>query len=115
MNENWNTANDFIEHKGEEVGNKELSGLVKAIFDTDVGKNRKASLTATQAVAIARARAFAEAYEVPVLDMLCDVLADTSISIKGEGMKQLVTVLSARLQVNDESAKLDRLQNRLMG
>lgn len=92
----------------------DLASLVTAIFGTEIGKNRKAHLTAEQAVQVARARAFADMYDVPELHTLCDVLMDSTISINGRGMKQLVTILSARMQRQDDENNYDKLRSRLL-
>lgn len=95
--------------------NDKLSGLVNAIFDTTIGKNRRAILTPEQAVNISRARAFARIYDVPELDFLCDLLSDTTVSVKGTGLKQLVSVLAARMTADDGNDDLQKLRSRLMG
>lgn len=94
---------------------KQLAGLVDALMSTTIGKNRKAILTPKQAVAIARARTFATIAFVPALDGLCDVLADTTVSVKGKGLEQLVKILSSRVALSGDDDRLNRLRNRLMG
>lgn len=91
---------DFLPSEGD----PKLAALVKAIFNTDIGKLRKAHLTRKQAVALARAWAFAELYDVPELAALADMLADTTVSVEGRGLKQMVQVMSARMANEDESA-----------
>lgn len=83
-------------------GDPKLAALVDAMFDTDVGKLRKAVLNPKQAVALARAWAFAEMYDVPELAALADMLADTTVSVRGLGLRQMVTVMSARMQSEDD-------------
>jgi hypothetical protein len=85
-------------------GDPKLAALVDALFDTDVGKLRKAVLTQKQAVALARAWAVAELMNVPALAALADMLADTTVSVRGTGLNQMVTVMSARMQAQDEGA-----------
>lgn len=101
------TSQDFLPDDKD----KKLAGLVDAMMGTTVGKNRKAILTADQAVVLARARMFAELQDLPEVADLCDLLQDSTVSIKGKGLTQLVTVLSARMQANDddEMRRLARL------
>lgn len=102
--------NDFMP----DVGEGDLSNLVNAVLGTDIGKDRKAHLTLQQAVMVARARAFADMYQVPELHALCDVLMNTTISVNGRGMKQLVAILTARMQTENEKQEFDQLRNRLL-
>ena len=91
---------DFLPDQGD----PKLAALVTAMFDTKVGKLRKAVLTPKQAVALARAWAFAAMYDIPELAALADMLADTTVSIKGKGLNQMVAVMSARMQSEDDDA-----------
>lgn len=100
---------DFLPDK-----DAKLAGLVDAIFDTKVGRNRKAILTAEQAVLIARARAFAQIADLPEVEELCNFLMDTSVSVKGTGLKQLVEVLSARIRGDDAEKEMMKFR-RTMG
>lgn len=103
------TSQDFLPDDKD----KKLASLVDAMMGTAVGKNRKAILTPDQAVVLARARMFAELQDLPEVEALCDLLQDSTVSIKGKGLTQLVTVLSARMQANDDN-ELNRLR-RLTG
>lgn len=87
-----------------EAGDPKLAALVDAIFDTEVGKLRKAVLTPAQSVALVRAWAFADMYEVPELAAIADMLADTTVSKGGKGLNQMVEIMSARLQNEDDGA-----------
>lgn len=103
--EDINTAeHDFLPDQGD----PKLAALTREMFSTKVGKLRKAVLTPKQAVSLSRAWAFAAMYNIPELAALADMLADTTVSIKGKGLHQMVTVMSARMQAEDESA-LSRL------
>lgn len=85
-------------------GDNKFSNLTREMFSTKVGKLRKAVLTPKQAVALSRARAFAGMYDIDDLAALCDMLADTTVSINGKGLHQMVTVMSARMAADEESA-----------
>lgn len=89
-----------------------LAALIDAIFDTNIGKLRKAVLTPKQSVALVRAWVFADMYDVPELAMIADMLADTTVSKGGKGLNQMVEVMSARLSSDDGDA-LKRLGRNL--
>lgn len=94
-----NTAeHDFLQADGD----PKLAALTREMFSTKVGKLRKAVLTPKQAVALSRAWAFAAMTNVPEVAALADMLADTTVSIKGKGLHQMVTVMSARMQAEDD-------------
>lgn len=84
-----------------------LAQLSQALFDTTVGKLRKAVLNKRQSVALARAWAFAEMYDIPELSAMADMLADTTVSLGGKGLDQMVKVMAARMEARseDESAR----------
>jgi hypothetical protein len=95
-----NADNDFLPDQGD----PKLAALVKEMFDTRIGKLRKAVLTRKQSVALARAWAFAALQDVPALAALADMLADTTVSIGGKGLNQMVQVMSARMSADDDDA-----------
>lgn len=102
---------DFIQSRNDK---NTLAELTKALFDTTVGKLRKAHLRPKQAVALARAWAFADMNNVPELAQLADMLADTTVSIDGRGLKQMVTVMSARMTDDkDDEDSMRRLGRNL--
>lgn len=93
-------------------GETSLAAIPKALFDTTVGKLRKAILTPRKAVALSRAWAFASMYDIPELAAFADMLADTTVSVNGTGLKQMVQIMSARMQADDSNA-IDRLSTNL--
>lgn len=104
-----NTAeHDFLPDQGD----PKLAALTREMFSTKVGKLRKAVLNPRQAVALSRARAYADMYDIPELSALCDMLADSTVSINGRGLHQMVTVMSARMQAEDDDG-LKRLGRNL--
>lgn len=103
-----NADSDFLP----DAGDPKLAALVKALFDTTTGKLRKAVLSPKQSIAIARAYAFAELEGVPELATLADMLADTTVSIRGKGLNQMVEVMSARMQ-NEDQDSIKRLGRNL--
>jgi len=103
--DNMDNGIDTAEHDFlPDQGDPKLAALVGAMFDTKIGKLRKAVLTPKQAVAVSRAFAFAAMYDVPELAALCEMLMDTTVSIKGKGLHQMVTVMSARMQADDDDS-----------
>lgn len=96
-----------------ESGDPKLSALVREMFNTEVGKLRKAVLTPMQAVALSRAWAFADMYNIPELRDLADMLADTTVSVKGKGLNQMVEIMSARMQADGDDG-MNRIR-RTMG
>lgn len=104
-----NTAeHDFLPDQGD----PKLAALTREMFSTKVGKLRKAVLNPRQAVALSRARAYADMYDIPELSALCDMLSDSTVSIGGRGLHQMVTVMSARMQAEDDDG-LKRLGRNL--
>lgn len=91
--------NDWIPDQGDPM----LATLAREMFSTKTGKLRKAVLSRKQAVALARAYAFAAMYNVPELAALCDMLSDTTVSVNGKGLNQLVQVMTARMQAQDDA------------
>jgi hypothetical protein len=97
--------NDFLpDHQNK------YAPLVKAMFNTDEAIERKAVLNRKQSVALSRAWAFAELMSVPALATLADTLANTTASINGLALKQMVEVMSARMSsdVDDSMGRLRR-------
>jgi hypothetical protein len=119
-----NPQEDFIQHNKQDV---RTASLVDAIVSTKVGEDRKSILTSEQALAIARARAYADSFaryddegneiEPPlmILHAICSYLENTAMSVKGKGMDDLVKILSARTQSEDANRDLMRIQQRFMG
>lgn len=100
---------DFIP----ESGDPKLAALVKEMFSTEVGKLRKAVLTPYQAMTYSVALAFADMYEIPELRELADMLAETTVSVKGKGLNQMVEIMSARMQADGDDG-MNRIR-RTMG
>jgi hypothetical protein len=90
-----------------------LAAIPKALFDTTVGKLRKAVLTPRKAVAVARAHAYASMFNIPELAALTDMLSDTTVSINGKGLDQMVRVMAARMEADSESNGLGRITRNL--
>lgn len=123
-----NPNEDFIPASKKDA---RISSLVDSIMSTEIGEDRKSVLTADQALAIARARAYADSFAVYVKDedgnevmiepplmeihAICSYLENTAVSVKGRGMKDLVEVLAARLQSEDGDRDMARIQQRFMG
>ncbi len=106
-----NTAeHDFLTNPND----NKFASLTREMFSTKVGKLRKSVLNEKQAVRLSVARAFAAMANVPELAELADMLADTTVSIKGRGLHQMVTVMSARMQADEDDA-IKRLGRNLGG
>lgn len=90
----------------------EISALIKALFAED-GATQKTVLNAKQVIALARAKAFAQKFDIQDLNVLCDFLMQLKISEKGRGRKDLVAALQSRRQLADDD--LERQRSKLLG
>lgn len=102
----------MFEDSGEEKN--DLLAAVASIFD-ETGIEMKSVLSQRQVVRLAVAKKFANNYNVPVLDDLCDLLMMLKVSQKGTGRRDLRTVLSSKFRRLDESADGERKTRRLLG
>ena len=96
-----------------QAADPELAALVDALFDEN-GETQKTVLDARQVVALARAEAFAELYDIPELKTLCSYLMQLKISEKGRGRKDLIAALQTRRNVVDDEVLAERSRNRLV-
>ena len=131
-----NPESDFLNVDEQDV---KLRGLHDAIMSTDIGRDRKSILTMEQAMAIARARAFADSFiewqydndgdivrdsdnkpvmvegPLELVHTICDYLEDTAVSTgKGTGLKMIEKIFSAQLSGGEEDTEVDRLRSKVM-
>lgn len=90
-----------------------FAALGREMFSTKIGKLRKAVLTPKQQVRLSVAWAFAGMMEVPELAALADMLADTTVSVKGRGLRQFVQVMTARMEAQDDVNGTNRLMRNM--
>lgn len=129
-----NPEEDFVPIQQRDA---KLAELVESVMKTDEGtKDRKTILTTEQALRIAIARAYADSFivlgvdpdfdgpseEAPIVElegpleivhMICDYLENTSVSVNGKGLKQMVEILTAQVSSEDPSS-IDKTTQRVM-
>ena len=92
----------------------ELAEIIRALFSPD-NATQKTVLDVKQVIVLARAKAFADLYKIPALDLLCEFLMQLKISQGGRGRKDVIAALQARRQNDDEMDRMGRTRDKLLG